>query len=133
MQYAPDVMNKWLVLALLWVAGCASNPPAPDRPAEAVTPTPPPAAAAPADDVQMLAAYPTTDFDDLGTVQYTFFRPGFMTPSLNSVLAELKAKVRTAGGNAFVILDQSPDRADKRVLHVSAELLKLKSATDATQ
>jgi hypothetical protein len=116
-------MNKSLVLALALglLAGCASNPPAPDRPAEAVTP------AAPAeDDVQMLAAYPKTEYEDLGTVQYTFFRPGLMTPALTTVMTELKGKIRHAGGNAFVILDQSPDRADKRVLHVSAEVLKLK-------
>ena len=31
-----------------------------------------------------------------------------------------------AGGNAFLIVDQSPDKADKRVLHISAEILKLK-------
>jgi len=123
MQYAAEAMKKSLVVALLTLAGCASNPPAPDAPAEAVKPV----AAAPAeDDVQFLSAYPTTDYDDLGVVQYTFFRPGLMTPSLNAVMAELKAKIRQAGGNAFVIVDQSPDRADKRVLQVSAEVLKLK-------
>lgn len=118
-------MNKSLIIALLTLAGCASNSPAPNGPAEAVTPTPAPAA--PTEDrVQLLTAYPTTDYDDLGTVQYTFFRPGFMTPSLNTVMAELKAKIRQAGGNAFLVVDQSPDRADKRLLHVSAEVLKLK-------
>jgi hypothetical protein len=76
--------------------------------------------------VQLLTAYPKTEYEDLGTFQYTFFRPGMLTPSLDAVMAELKGKVRHAGGNAFVILDQSPDRADKRVLHVSAEVLKLK-------
>jgi hypothetical protein len=130
MQYAPWVMKKSVVLALLCVAGCGSNPPKPDSPPAAVTPAAPaaPAAAsaAPADDVQLLAGYPKTEFEDLGTVQYTFFRPGFMTPSLNTVMAELKDKIRNAGGNAFVILDQSPDRADKRILHVSAEVLQLK-------
>jgi len=121
MQYAPGIMKKSLVLALALLASCASNPPAADRPATAVNP------AAPAqDDVQLLAAYPQTDYEDLGTVQYAFFRRGLMTPSLNAVLAELKEKVRRAGGNAFVILNQSPDRANKRVLNVSAEVLKLK-------
>jgi hypothetical protein len=56
-----------------------------------------------------------------------------MTPSLNAVMSELKDKIRHAGGNAFVILDQSPDRTNKRVLHISAEVLKLNSATDSTQ
>lgn len=123
MQYARTAMRKSLVIALGLLAGCASNPPAPDRPAEAVAPAAP---AATPDDVQLLAEYPKTDFDDLGTFQYTFFRPGFMTPSLNTVMAELKGKIRSAGGNAFLILDQSPDRADKRVLHISAEVLKVK-------
>jgi hypothetical protein len=118
-------MQKSVVVALLLLAGCASNPPVADRPAEAVKPAA--AAAAPAaDDVQLLTEYPKTDYEDLGTVQYTFFRPGFMTPSLNTVMADLKEKIRHAGGNAFVILDQSPDKADKRVLHVSAQVLKTK-------
>ena len=74
----------------------------------------------------MLSAYPTADYDDLGVVQFTFFRAGIVTPSVNAVLPELKAKVREAGGNAFILLAQSPDRDDKRVLHVNAEVLKLK-------
>jgi hypothetical protein len=115
-------MKKSLVVALGLLAGCASNPPTPDHPAAAATP-----AAAPAqDDVQLLAAYPKTDYEDLGTFQFTFFRGGMLTPSLESVMTELKEKVRHAGGNAFVVLNQSPDRADKRVLHVSAEVLKVK-------
>jgi hypothetical protein len=123
-------MKKSLAVALLTLAGCASNPPAPDRPAEAVKP----AAAAPAaaDEVQPLSGYPTADYEDLGTFQYTFFRPGLMTPSLNTIMPELKTKIRQAGGNAFVILDQAPDKADKRVLHVSAEVLKLKSVSAPT-
>jgi hypothetical protein len=125
MQYLPTVMRKSLGIALWVLAGCASNPSAPERPAEAVTAAAPAAAAA-NDAVQLLAAYPKSDFDDLGTFQYTFFRPGFMTPSLDTVMEELKGKVRNAGGNAFVVLDQSPDRADKRMLHVSAEVLKVK-------
>ncbi len=125
MQYASAAMKKAVLLALVALAaGCASNPPAADQPSAAATPE----AAAPAasDDVQLLNTYPQTDYEDLGTFQYTFFRPGFMTPSLDTVMSELKDKVRKSGGNAFVILDQSPDKADKRVLHVSAELLKVK-------
>jgi hypothetical protein len=114
-------MKKSLVVALGLLAGCASTAPTPDHSPAAATP------AAPAqDDVQLLAAYPKTDYEDLGTFQFTFFRGGMLTPSLESVLTELKDKVRHAGGNAFVVLDQSPDRADKRVLHVSAEVLKVK-------
>ncbi|HEU4624270.1 MAG TPA: hypothetical protein VFS52_05880 [Steroidobacteraceae bacterium] len=120
-------MKKAVVLALVTLAaGCASNPPAVDRPSEAATPEAAAPAPTPSDDVQLLSAYPQTDYEDLGTFQYTFFRPGFLTPSLNTVMTELKDKVRQSGGNAFVVLDQSPDKADKRVLHVSAELLKVK-------
>jgi hypothetical protein len=118
-------MKKSIVLALSTLAGCGSSPPTPDRPVEAINS---PAAVAPAatDDVRLLTAYPQTAYDDLGTVQYTFFRPGFMTPALNTIMPELKDKIRQAGGNAFVIVDQSTDKTDKRVLHISAQVLKVK-------
>ena len=118
--------NPLVVVVLLsLVAACSSTPPvvAERDPAPTAAPAPAPAP----DNVQHLTAYPTGGYEDLGVMQFTFFRPGILTPSLNAVMDELKAKVRQAGGNAFVILNQAPDRADKRVLHLSAELLKVQS------
>jgi hypothetical protein len=121
------VKKPILIAALLpLAAACSSTPPVVAE--RAPDPTPVASAPAPApDDVQHLAAYPSAGYEDLGVMQFTFFRPGILTPSLSAVMDELKSKVRQAGGNAFVVLNQSPDRADKRVLHLSAELLKVQS------
>src|SRR5689334_18911158 len=106
-----QIMRKSITLVALLslAAACSSTPPVDaereSEPVPAPVPAPAPAAApAPApDEVQHLAAYPAAgSYEDLGVVQFTFFRPGIVTPSLRAVMDELKSKVRGAGGNAFV-------------------------------
>jgi hypothetical protein len=120
-----------LVVPLLLLAACGSAPPEPEAvtaPAVvAVAPAPAPEPKPAADDVQFLTEYPTSaDYDDLGTTSFTFFRKGYRTPSVPDVLVELKTRVREAGGNAFIVVGQQPDRDDKRILRVSAEILRVK-------
>ena len=125
-------MKKWIAVALLsGVAGCSGTPPASE-------PAPAPqsalaagaaSAVAPAPQqvgVQMLPNYPTAAYDNLGIVDYTFFRPGLRTPSLSDVLPDLKGKVQEFGGNVFIVRHRVPDRDDKRTLRVTVEVLKLK-------
>ena len=119
-------MKKAIVVTvLLAIAGCSSTPPAPE-PAPARQPAP---AAAPAPQqigVQVLTSYPTAEYENLGIVDYSFFRPGLRTPSLTDVLPDLKNKVQDFGGNAFIVRHRVPDRDDKRTLRVTVEVLKLK-------
>jgi hypothetical protein len=115
-----------LLLSLLLLGACSSAPPAPEaeRARATIAPTPTPSTVE--NDVQFLREYPSADYDDLGTVSFTFFRKGYRTPSVSDVLPELKTRVHEAGGNAFLVVQQQPDRDDKRMLRVSAEILRLK-------
>ena len=120
------MMKSVLLTSLLLLGACSSAPPAPEA-----EPAPAPVASAPAaspasDEVRFLTEYPTAEYDDLGTVSFTFFRKGYRTPSVSDVLPELKTRVHQAGGNAFIVVQQQPDRDDKRMLRVSAEILRLK-------
>ena len=118
-------MKKSMLAALLTLlASCASAPPAPQS-APIVT-TPAPVAPSAGDHVQQLTGYPTSDYDNLGTVSFRYFRQGYRTPSISDALSELKTRVREAGGNAFILVQAQPDHDDKRTLRVSAEVLRLK-------
>ena len=112
-------MKTSIIVALLVIfAGCSSTPPAP---APAANPP-----AAEGSSVELLTTYPSADYDNLGMVDFNFFRPGIRTPSVSDILPELKTKVRDAGGNAFIVRNQQPDRNEKRTLRVSAEILRVK-------
>jgi hypothetical protein len=118
-------MKKAIVVTLLALAGCSSTPPAPEpapahQPASAAAPVPQQVG------VQVLTNYPTAAYENLGIVDYSFFRPGLRTPSLADVLPDLKSKVQDFGGNAFIVRHRVPDRDDKRTLRVTVEVLKLK-------
>ena len=112
-------MKTWIVALLLSVAGCSGTPPAP-------APQPARATGAVSAGVQVLTGYPTAEYENLGIVDYSFFRPGLRTPSLSDVLPDLKSKVQDYGGNAFIVRDRAHDRNDKRTLRVTVEVLKLK-------
>lgn len=111
-------------LPLFFLASCASAPPAPEH-AAAVT-APAPVAPGAGGGIQQLTAYPTGDYDNLGTVSFRFFRQGYRTPSISDALSELKTRVHDAGGNAFILVQAQADRDDRRTLRVSAEVLRLK-------
>lgn len=123
-------MKKWIIVAaVLGAAGCSDTPPAPEpapQAARVVSAAAEPAPALQLVGVQVLKNFPTTEYDNLGIVDYSFFRPGLRTPSLSDVLADLKNKVEDFGGNAFIVRHRVPDSVDKRTLHVTVEVLKLK-------
>jgi hypothetical protein len=114
-------MKTLIVVGVLsCCAGCSSTPSLPEShlgPAPAVAP-------AGEDGIRVLTAYPTTEYENLGIVEFNFSRPGVRTPSLSDVMPELKTKVLNAGGNAFIIRHRHRD--ENRSLHVEAEVLKLK-------
>jgi hypothetical protein len=121
-------MKTSLIVVLVWaLAGCSSTPPAATSPAAVAASAAPASAPVPrGGGVQLLKDYPTaTAYENLGIVDYTFFRPGLRTPSLVDVMPDLKAKVQDFGGNAFIVRQRAPDRDDKRKLRVSVEVLKL--------
>jgi hypothetical protein len=77
-------------------------------------------------DVQVLYDYPRTPYDNLGIVDFDFYRPGFRQPTLTDALDDLKSKVRAVGGNALIVRDQRIGQQNNRFLHISAEVLRTK-------
>ena len=76
--------------------------------------------------VQVLYTYPPEGkFQNLGVIDFTFWRPGWRQPTVTDTLPELKDQVRLAGGNALIVRDQRMHDFNKRKIIVSAEVLKV--------
>ena len=76
--------------------------------------------------VQVLYDYPKAEFDNLGVINFDYYRPGFREPTVSDALPNLKAKVSSVGGNALIIRDQRIGRQNNRFIQISAEVLRLK-------
>ncbi len=127
-----EIKKSIIVALLLSVAGCSGTPPAPEPAPQSALAATTASAATPGTrapqpvGVQVLTSYPTAEYDNLGIVDYSFFRPGLRTPSISDVMPDLKGKVQDFGGNAFIVRHRVPDHVDKRTLRVTVEVLKLK-------
>ena len=75
--------------------------------------------------VQVLYAYPSTPFKNLGVVDYDYYQPGFREPTVTDALPQLKAKVRAAGGNALIVRNQRIGTHNNRYISISAEVLRI--------
>ena len=73
--------------------------------------------------VQVLYAYPSSNFKSLGVIDFDYYQPGFREPTVTDALPKLKAKVREAGGNALIIRNQRIGQYNTRFITISAEVL----------
>jgi hypothetical protein len=76
--------------------------------------------------VQVLYDYPKAEFDNLGTISFDYYQPGFREPTVTDALPDLKSKVLSVGGNALIVRDQRIGRSNNRFIQISAEVLRVK-------
>jgi hypothetical protein len=56
-------------------------------------------------------------------IDFDYYQPGWREPSVTDALPQLKAKVRSVGGNALIIRNQRVGRFNNRFITISAEVL----------
>ena len=103
-------MPKLIIVLLFVLAGCSSMQ---------FTPNPPLGGSG----VQVLYAYPQSNFRSLGVIDFDYYQPGFREPTVSDALPALRAKVKEAGGNALIIRNQRIGTFNNRFITISAEVL----------
>lgn len=109
-------MRTGLVLAaVLAASGCTTMQYTANAPAGAVD-----------DGVRVLYQYPDGEkYQNLGLIDFEFYKPGWREPTVTDALPELKAKVRSVGGNALIVRNQRVGHLNNRSMTISAEVLKV--------
>jgi hypothetical protein len=79
--------------------------------------------------VRVLYDYPQAAYNNLGVIDFDYYKPGFREPTVTDALPKLKAKVSSVGGNALIIRNQKIGRQNNRFVTVSAEVLAVDWAT----
>lgn len=74
--------------------------------------------------VLVLYDYPRGDFENLGLINFDYYRPGLREPTVTDALPALKQKVASVGGDALIIRDQRVGSQNNRFLQISAEVLR---------
>jgi hypothetical protein len=79
--------------------------------------------------VRVLYGYPHAKYTNLGIIDFDYYQPGFREPTVTDALPDLKAKVRSVGGNALIVRNQRIGSHNNRFISISAEVLNVDWST----